>query len=154
MVAEEFEYATGRAGEQDLLDHLLSCNQDFIASLRKKTDLPAYARKLAENSVTFEAWDREKLVGLVAAYFNDPNKASGFISNVSTSSGYARKGIASRLMDRCIRYGTERQFPEISLEVESANQAALALYVKSGFQKKQERNGLLIMNRKLPGSKS
>jgi len=154
MLTEELEYTTGKAGAEDLLGHLLTCNPDFIASLRNKTDLPAYARKLAENSVTFEAWDRGKLVGLIAAYFNDPHKASGFVSNVSTASGYAGKGIASRLMDMCIRYGTDRQFPEISLEVEIGNRPALALYAKFGFEKKQENGGLPVMNRILPGSKS
>lgn len=154
MLAKELAYTIGNAAEQDLLGHLLTCNRDFIDSLLKKTDLPDYAHKLAENSVTFEAWDQGKLVGLIATYFNDPHKASGFVSNVSTSSGYAGKGIASRLMDMCIRYGTDRQFLEISLEVESGNKGALALYAKFGFQKKHERNGQLIMNKKLPGSKS
>jgi len=115
------------------LIHLEECNENFIPPLDQKVDLRDYSKKLAEKSITFEAWDGKKLIGLVAAYFNDLEQRVGFITNVSVVKDHHGKGIARALMDRCIEYAKKENFRSIKLEVSENNEGAIQLYKKLSF---------------------
>ena len=71
MKNTHIQYKTKTASVDHILAHLNSCNLNFTLPLSEKVDLVGYAHKIYENSVTFEAWFNETLVGLVAAYFNN-----------------------------------------------------------------------------------
>jgi ribosomal protein S18 acetylase RimI-like enzyme len=142
-------YKTQTAAFNSVHEHLLKCDADFVPRLSEKTDITLYAEKIAENSVTFEAWIHEELVGLIAAYFNDVNGLSGFITSVSTLKKHAGKGIASALMKMCVDYAVSHQFAEILLEVFKENKAAIQLYKKHNFYQTEIKGDSIIMKKDL-----
>ncbi len=125
----------GTASTAQLLEHLRECDTAFIPHLSTRVDLEAYSQKLNAQSVTFEAWQEKELIGLIAAYFNDPETKTGYITSVSVTSQWLGKGIAARLLERCIAYAKEKGFAAINLEVATSNRPAIGLYAKYGFAK-------------------
>ena len=132
-MVREIEFRVKTATEGILFSHLLACNTNFTPPLSEKVDLAKYSKKIFDNAITFEAWKNEILVGLVAAYYNDPSHHSGFITNVSLIREFMGKGIATSLISHCIDYGRYSDFSEILLEVQKSNTAARKLYKTAGF---------------------
>lgn len=147
MNQESILYKQDKANADQVLNHLMNCDDEFIETLGKKVDIKAYSMKIVHNSVTFEAWENEALVSLIAAYFNDPEKKSGYITNVSTVTGKMGKGIATRLMKQCIEYAEVNNFGEIKLEVATANEQAIKLYRKFNFVQLEVKPGSIIMTK-------
>jgi ribosomal protein S18 acetylase RimI-like enzyme len=141
----DLRYSENEASEQAIYSHLLRCNEDFIPSLKRKVDISAYAKKIFECAVTFEAWSRDTLIGLVAAYFNDHGGQSGYITSVSTIKAYMGKGVASILIKMSIDYARQHGFRTISLEVEKSNSHAIKLYKKFRFQEAESKDTSMIM---------
>jgi ribosomal protein S18 acetylase RimI-like enzyme len=140
-----FKQHTATYGQ--VLNHLMQCDENFIPRLSSKTDIPAYSSKIVQNSITFEAWENDTLVALIAAYFNDKENKTGFITNVSTVKEFSGKGIASNLMKQCIRYAEENNFGEIGLEVSVENTGAVEFYKKFNFNQVSVKDGLLVMKK-------
>ena len=142
-------YKTKTAKEQEIYLHLQECNDNFIPPLNGKVNLKDYAKKLFEKSVTFEAWADGSLKGLIASYFNSTENNIGYITNVSVTRDYQGKGIASALMNSCVKYAQEYKFNEIILEVHKDNKDAILLYKKHGFIQFENKEELLVMKLKL-----
>jgi ribosomal protein S18 acetylase RimI-like enzyme len=140
-------YKQNSATYGQVLAHLKKCNDNFIPKLSSKVDIAAYSLKIIQNSITFEAWKKDKLVGLVAAYFNDKENKTGFITNVSTVKELSGKGIASNLIKLCIEYGLKNNFSEITLEVSVKNDKAVNLYKQLNFIQVEVKNDLIIMKK-------
>lgn len=58
----------------------------------------------------------------------------GYINNVAVHPAYRRRGIASRLLEKLRRRGTELGLSFLTLEVRASNLAAQALYAKHGYR--------------------
>ena len=140
------------ANEQAILLHLQACDVNFAPPLSAKVNLAEYAAKITTNAVTFEAWNAEELVGVVAAYFNDGAKHKSFITNVSTLKAYGGKGIGSALIRDCIEYAVKEHYHSIALEVNKESTTAVRLYQKYGFKKVKENETALFMELKLNSS--
>lgn len=138
-------FTQGKASAEDIFFHLNKCNKDFTPPLDNKVDIQEYAAKIFEKALTFEAWDEEILVGLVAAYFNDRGDQVVFITNVSTSETHRGKGIVCDLLNNCISHARQNHFESIILEVSALNTRAILIYEKAGFQVQENKNSLLIM---------
>lgn len=143
-------YSVQVATKEQIFSHLERCDKYFIPILSEKVNIRDYAAKIYEKAVRFEAWDGERLTGLVAAYFNDAKKHSGFITNVSVEADQRGKGIATELLKNCIGYAGQHDFKEIRLEVDKNNFGAIQLYGKLGFEKKGSDQEMLTMRIKLP----
>ncbi len=117
--------------------------------LSEKVDIQAYAKKMKQFAVCFEAWDGTDLIALVAAYFNDTEKKTGFITNVSTLTKYSGKGIAKQLIQGCVDYATDLKFETILLEVNRHSLNAVGLYQKYGFIIMDYHHDMLKMKRLL-----
>lgn len=138
-------YKKQTASAEEIYFHLKKCNDNFIPPLEKKVNLLDYSKKIADKSVTFEAWDESSLAGLIAAYLNDSETKKGFITNVTTVKEYQGKGIASQLMKMCIDYSRNSLIKVIALEVAVGNADAIQLYKKNGFKEVEVKNGMLVM---------
>lgn len=138
-------YKQHTATYTQVFTHLIKCDESFVPKLSEKIDIAAYSDKIIKNSVTFEAWANEELVGLIAAYFNDEQNKTGFITNVSVFKEFSGKGIASELLKQCITYGRQNNFSEIELEVSAKNDSAVKLYKKYNFVQVEIKNDLLVM---------
>ena len=149
MSTKNIIYKIQTADYNDVFGHLQKCDENFVPPLRNVTDIAAYSQKIVKNSVTFEAWIGNELVGLVAAYFNDEKTGSGFITNVSTVKEFFGNGIAAKLMKNCCVYAAEHQFSTIALEVSRHNRSAIQLYKKYNFIPTAEKSDLITMKKDL-----
>ncbi|MDP3921145.1 MAG: GNAT family N-acetyltransferase [Candidatus Omnitrophota bacterium] len=139
------KYTEGTASKQDIYSHLMTCDENFISRLKEKVNIQDYSGKISEKAVTFEAWGGDALAGLVAAYLNDPNTQTGYITSVSTIKTYAGRGIASVLINNCVTYARQHGFKSIFLEVEKANDHAVSLYKTYRFQEFEDNNASMLM---------
>jgi ribosomal protein S18 acetylase RimI-like enzyme len=145
MNIPEIQYKTGTATEEEIHAHLMECNDNFHPRLSERVAIDSYSKKLFNKSTTFEAWLDHTLIGLLAIYLNDRINRAGFISSVSLRNDYTGTGIASALMDNCIKYARQQDFKEINLEVHKDNDKAIHLYEKLGFNIIERKDEFLFM---------
>jgi ribosomal protein S18 acetylase RimI-like enzyme/SAM-dependent methyltransferase len=144
------KYTEGMASQRDIYSHIMRCDKDYLARLNARVNIQEYSVKIFEKAVTFEAWDAETLVGLVAAYFNDPQGQAGYITSVSTIPTFMGKGIASALIDMSIEYAKRHGFKTIALEVAKDNSNAFRLYTRHGFRKLEDKPEGIMMKIDIP----
>ncbi len=154
MSSPSIRYGEQTASCEDIRDHLLACDGQFIPPLSSYVSIPDYSIKLVENASTFEAWHERSLVGLVAAYLNSPAGGFGFISNVSVLRECAGMGMASSLLRTCIRKAQDLKLHELRLEVASNNHSAIDLYRKLKFAEYERTTHLISMRLTLAGHTS
>lgn len=126
-------FATNTATAADIARHLWACDAAFTPPLSEKVDIAAYAEKMHQRAVNFEAWDGDVLVGLVNAYLNNQVTRVGFITNVSTLPTHTGQGIAARLLSQCLDFARQEAFRSIGLEVNRHSDGAVRLYERHGF---------------------
>lgn len=144
MIVKSNFYKINTANNQEIFLHLQLCNNEFIPRLNTIVDLFEYSNKIHQYAITFEAWNKKRLVGLVALYFNN-NENLGYITNVSVCKYYMGKGIASKLLEMCINYAKSNKFNYIELEVNHENIPALNFYIKNNFRQKESTKASYIM---------
>jgi ribosomal protein S18 acetylase RimI-like enzyme len=115
-------------------NHLRECDMRFAPPISSRVLLPDYAQKLSTLADRFEAWESDRLIGLVAAYLSNSNTFEGFISSVSICGDFEGKGIASRLMQDCFDAALAKGLNGLVLEVGQNDQHACGFYRKHGFQ--------------------
>ncbi|HMK27085.1 MAG TPA: GNAT family N-acetyltransferase [Chitinophagaceae bacterium] len=138
-------YQTKTATEKNILSHLEDCDNNFTPPLSERTGLVAYAKKLFEKAVTFEAWNNDRLIGLIAAYLNTDDSRSVFITNVSVTKEFTGKGIASRLLRNCIAHCAKNDYFVINLEVNRNNSRAIGFYEKHQFKQSGTQGDNLVL---------
>ena len=145
-LSHTIEYCRAQADAGQICSHLQSCDQQFQPLLSSRVDIPDYAEKLHANSTTFEAWDDETLVGLVAAYIGTQSlPTEAFISNVSVLKAYCRQGIAGRLMESVHREAVGKRLSKVALQVSSGNDPAIRLYSALGYEVTEEQGDQISM---------
>ena len=127
-------YTTDSSVSSDIYAHLIECKDQFIPALDITVDIRSYAEKLFKLSTTFEAWDDSRLVGILAAYTNDPAVAFAYISNLSILNTHLRVGIASKLIESCKKYCVDLGFRQLRLEVNKSNLAAEGTFYELDFE--------------------
>lgn len=142
-------FSRDTATVEQLCEHLDECDDSFIPPLSSRVKIPVYANKLHTETIRFEAWGRQALVGLVASYQNDPNNRHAFISNVSVLTAWRGRGIAGALLDQCIEEATRAHFSVLVLEVSLSQSAAVSLYEQRGFKELSATGGVCKMHRPL-----
>lgn len=138
-------YQIKTAKQNDVLLHLKLCNDEFIPKLNARVNLEEYSIKIHQNAITFEAWNQNQLIGLIATYFNQEH-LFGFITNVSVAKNHMGTGIASKLLEMCINYATTNQYQTIKLEVNKENIPAINFYKKYNFTEIETKTDSLLMN--------
>ena len=150
MKAESLDFKVNASTEEDIRSHLSGCDHRFSPPLSDRVDIGEYSRKLRLNAVTFEAWNGESLVGMVAAYV-DTRARSCFITNTSVLPGFSRRGVAAKLLAACLARARAEQVDTVSLEVSKESHPAIRLYTKFGFKVVGHGEGLLKMQYEQPG---
>jgi ribosomal-protein-alanine N-acetyltransferase len=125
---------TDTSDATDIENHLLECDVRFSPPLSLRVNLSEYAKKLAVLTDRFEAWDSDRLVGLVATYIRNSNQIEGFITSVSVCNDFEGQGIGSQLMQRCLASASAYGLTKLSLEVAEQDVRAFEFYLKFGFQ--------------------
>lgn len=132
-MSHEIADSVNQSSAAEIIAHLLCAHASFEPSLRSRVDIHAYAQKLQDRAVRFEARLDEELVGLVASYCNQPDKDKAFVTSVSVLPQWQGQGIAGRLMLQCIEHVRGLGFRQMELDVDQRNLPAVALYQKLGF---------------------
>lgn len=130
---------------EDIISHLNICDTSFHTPLSTRTNITTYAEKLLNKSHCFEAWDQNKLIGLVAVYHDIENNKIAYISNVSIIPHYHQRGIAENLLKICIETLEKSGCHSIELKVEVNNFKAINLYMKLRFTKTSDNESYLTM---------
>lgn len=133
MNCPDIFYRRGSTTKAEILAHLTRCDRDFSPPLHTWVDVERYSTKIAARAVRFEAWQGENLVGLVAAYLNDREARSGYITNASVLREFTHRGIGTKLVTEALEYARAEGFETVSLEVTGTNVVAIRLYEKLGF---------------------
>lgn len=120
------------ATAEDIASHLRACDDAFVRSLEHRVEIAAYAAKIARLAHCIEGWRDERLVGLVASYFNEQTGIA-FITNVSVLVEAQGMGFGGILLEHCIAKMQTLGAIEIRLEVEESNQVARYFYLKHAF---------------------
>jgi ribosomal protein S18 acetylase RimI-like enzyme len=144
-------YEMNAAGVAEVAAHLQSCDTRFVPALSTRVDIDAYAQKIVDRAVRFEAWSDGALVGLVAVYANDAASGIAFITSVSVLDGWTGRGIGTRLMRDCVGHAQRHGFRKISLEVATEQRPAIGLYEKHGFGRGEMSGAVLNMHLDLEG---
>src|SRR5271157_4249264 len=145
-MSELVEYSLNKASEAEIVEHLRTCDADFVPPLSGRVEIKDYAQKIVNKSTRLEAWSEGTLVGLVAAYCNDSEKRIAYITSVSVLREWKGKGIAARLINQCVEYARASGMRLISLEVASDNTPAIRLYETSGFVAGKANGSFISMN--------
>lgn len=127
------DFLQNKASDTEICNHLRACDVDFSPPLSSRIEIGDYAKKIVRNAVRFEAWSENTLVGLVAAYCNDRDTGDAYITSVSVLKAWARKGIASRLVEQAVEHASRSGMRRVRLQVEKNNMTAIKLYEKFGF---------------------
>jgi ribosomal protein S18 acetylase RimI-like enzyme len=138
-------YRVSQSSAAEITDHLLCSDTAFVPALSSRVDIRAYAQKLQDRAVRFEAWLGEDLVGLVASYCNQTDGSNAFVTSVSVWPECQGQGIADRLMRQCIEHVRSLGFVQMVLEVDQRSLPAVALYQKLGFSELRSSGSTLIM---------
>ena len=93
----KIEYTSKTASMEEIDSLLTKCTYDFVPPIHERVIIGAYSKKIYENAVTFEARIDTILIGLVAAYFNNRQTCSGFITSISIEHRYHRMGIGYKI---------------------------------------------------------
>ncbi|MCX8500822.1 MAG: GNAT family N-acetyltransferase [Alphaproteobacteria bacterium] len=119
---------------QAVLQHLWSCDGDFVPPLSTRLNLSDYSQKICAHAERFEYCTAEppSLVALVAAYFNRET-GIGFVTNVSVLPNYRRHGLARHLMERVVAEARARGMNGLRLEAAAGDEATLRFYQRLDF---------------------
>ncbi|MFX1355956.1 MAG: GNAT family N-acetyltransferase [Promethearchaeota archaeon] len=134
------EYKIGVGSQNEIYLHLLDCDKFFIPKLSEKINISEYSEKIFNKAINFEAWDNERLIGLLSMYINEEDTSFGYITNISIINEYKNRGIASNLLKKCIKYSKDINLNWISLKVDTKNVSAVNLYNKFNFIKEKHKN--------------
>ncbi len=145
MQNEDIQYSINKSDRLQVIMHFTACDTDFLQVLTTQVKLDQYSNKIVEHATRFEAFCKNKLIGLIACYLNNYNCHTGFITNVSVVSSFKGNGIAKRLLSMLVHYAAEKNFNTISLEVNKFNIPAVSLYNSVGFVLTNEKQDVLQM---------
>jgi len=145
MESNKLIFNISKALQSDVFKHLLDCNDSFYPPLNKRVDLADYANKMVTKAITFETWNDNDLVGLIAIYVGEGTPKINFITNVSVLPTHTGSGIASQLLKKCIDYSVDNKCFEIYLEVNKDNIPAISFYKKFNFVQSGIKNDNLVM---------
>lgn len=143
MTDNTYSYKINQATEHDIFSHFDATDECFILYLQRRVNIVDYVKKIVAKSIKFEAWHDDKLVGFVAIYIN--SNTTSYITNVSVAKNYIGKGIATTLMNNCIKYARAIGILTIELEVLKVNFQARSLYQKLEFNEYEVRHDSILM---------
>jgi len=133
----------------EIKQYLDEVDKYFDPPLSSYTNVHDYSKKLSKYAETFCWFERERLIGLVAMYCNTLETRKAFITSVSVHPDFRKKGIAKKLLREAIKFASEKEFKEISLEVFNNTRGAIRLYNSLCFKTINKNNKLTTMKLEL-----
>ena len=121
-----------------VIDKIINeCDSAFQNPLKTRKEYLELLDKLSEYAYVVCAY-REKILGYIAFYANNPDKA--YISLIAINPQYQNQSIGSHLITYCEDIVKSKKIPQIQLEVKKDNKSAILFYQKNGFQREKEKD--------------
>lgn len=146
---DNIDFKMQKSKVEDIYTHLLNIDTDIIPKLSSSVNLEEFSKKVFDNTIRFEAWHTDKLIGLISVYYNDFDTRIGFINHVGVLREYRGFRISDTLLTSAVRYGSDKGFKSLKLEVSEESNAAKQLYVKHGFKVEKINNTAVKMYKNL-----
>lgn len=133
-----------RLSKDQVLEHFLQCDLDFLNELKKRVDLEAYSEKLSSRAELLHLTEQGRVLALLA-YYVDEVTMEAFVSNVSVIREFQGRGFAKSLLGALeTRLSSEEQAClAIRLEVSRVNERAICLYRATGYKLSPQQIGNL-----------
>lgn len=131
---KSYRIAQNTVNISDLRKHLILCSEHFFPPLKTYVNVNDYAKKIYDKAETFEMWSSNKLISLIACYFNEEDLKEVYITNISTIPGYQGLHLATTLLEEVKKQAKKRKIYTINLQVKKVNYKAISYYRKQGFQ--------------------
>jgi ribosomal protein S18 acetylase RimI-like enzyme len=128
-----YKFAENSVSIMHVKYHLERCALSFNPPLFTYVDITEYSSKIVKNAETFEIWNENILIGLLAMYLNDPEFKDAFITNISVDNDFQGLGLSKIMLDNAINKAKKTGFKNVFLDVQSENKRALNLYNSRGF---------------------
>lgn len=126
-------YSKNESNATQIIEHLLVCDSTFIPRLSDRVSIDEYSHKIFSRAQRYEAWARNELVGLVAAYHDTQDKKSAFITNVSVIPAWRNQQIAKNIMINLVADLKKYEFISATLKVYKRNTIAFEFYSSLDF---------------------
>jgi RimJ/RimL family protein N-acetyltransferase len=139
------EYKIKTAAKNDILMHLEEVDDLFKPKLSSSINLEEFSDKIFNKCITFEAWNNNKLIGLLSGYYNDQSTLIAFWNHWAVNASYHGIQCGIRILKEALNYGKEMKFKEINLEVNKNNTKVIEIYSKSGAVKFKENDTSIFM---------
>lgn len=140
----------------DLRNYLVAVSGDFNPAAETTLDIRGYADKLAQKGRTIAAvWDApggERIMGILAGYFNNPGQGFSYVSAFHVRLPFRRMHIGRMLMDKAVEISRDAGFEAVRLKVDKTNAAGIGFYERNGFARIGEDSKQFEMYRDLRGN--
>lgn len=143
------EYKCQKLNSKDVLALLVKAENSFTPPLSHNIpySLKEYAERLSGNAFFILCVDHEETLGFTAYYINTEGKFA-YIPQIWVSDKYQRKGIGATMINKMIEL-LPSNIDSIRLEVRKNNEKAYSFYAKSNFVVLAEKNGKLLMGKRI-----
>ena len=111
--------------------------------------LQQYVEKICLHSTIIPYHVSNEMKGVVSYYNNDNEGEKAFLTLLLIKEDYQGKGLGKFLLEISIKDLKGKGFKYFSLEVLKNNIRAIKLYEAYGFEKKEDRGELWLMEKKL-----
>lgn len=136
-------YQPGELAPSIIHDLISLTGAEFMAQLKSRVDVDAYASKLHARADSIVARLDGADVGYLAVYATNSESEGAFISHCGVRSDLRGMGVAAGLMNAAESIAVKAHLKFLSLEVDRSNRRATAFYARYGFDW-QERHGKMI----------
>lgn len=141
-----FTYKINNSNVNDIVKHLTICSEYFTPPLNTYVSIEEYSKKLFNFATNFEVYVSNKLVGLISVYLNNQTM---FITNFSTDPSFFGSEVSKNNLYELKKYGIEKNYNNIKLEVFKSNERAVNFYIKNDFKITNKINDKIIMESEL-----
>jgi len=121
----------------------------MLSEMFERVGVDEFSQKLSANATHFCLYERSRLIGFMAGYFNQIDKGVAYISTISISGFYHDKGLGKRLLQSGIDYARKAEFNVLRLQVRRNNSIAIKFYKSFGFHKVETLKSSFILEKTL-----
>ena len=115
----------------DLLSHLLICDEYFVPHLSSYVDVHEYALKLYDCAKKVAVYEASRVIALGAFYVTSRN--CGFISNISVDPEFHSCGLGKKILFLVEQELLAAGKNQVDLQVFVANSKAMSFYMLNGY---------------------
>lgn len=134
---------------KDDITNLINDNNSVENGISISTSVNVYVDKIIAHSTLIPFYVKGSLNGIISYYDNDKSKQNAFLTLILISKNYQGRGLGKLLIEMSIKDLIKKEFTNYSLEVLKSNKDAIRLYKHFGFEQKEDKGQLWLMEKTL-----